>query len=227
MEKSNSIASLAAAMAKAQAKLPVVKFDARNDFLSYKYATLGQVVSVSVPVMAEHGLSIVQLPVSQDGRVGVTSILMHESGEWLSDTITVVPESKKGLSYNQTVGVALTYLRRYAWASMLGLVSDEDTDGDPMAGASEENGEANKKVTAVLSRTWSIDQMEAVIEASNGGIAEHEDAAQVLDMSTLPESAPVKTVASWMKHYMSSDAADPFLKAASANEAYAKAKKGK
>lgn len=129
MNKSSSIVKLASALAKAQAEMPVVKMNATNPFLKNKYADLGAVIETSRPILAKHGLAITQQPVSSDGKIGVTSVLIHESGEWLEDTIFIEATDSKGLSSAQNAGVVISYLRRYSWSAILGLYADEDNDG--------------------------------------------------------------------------------------------------
>jgi len=129
MKKSEQIAKLAGALSKAQAEMPAVKQNATNPFLKNKYADLGAVIETSRPVLARHGLAIAQSPVSDGDKIGVTTILTHESGEWMEDTIFINVTDGKGLSSAQNAGVVISYLRRYSWASMLGLYADEDTDG--------------------------------------------------------------------------------------------------
>ncbi len=223
MNSSATLSKLASALAKVQSNLPKVKFDKQNKFLNNKYSTLGALIEAAIPVISTEGLSIMQFPTSHEGRVGVRSILMHESGEYIEDTITIVPEASKGLTVNQAAGVTITYLRRYAFAAILGLVSDEDTDGDT---TDQKAYETSDKVKEQMKRIWSIDAMETVLAASSGLVTEHMDASQILDMSVLPADAPLKTVESWMKHYVKSQGTTSLAKAAEANEAYQKAKNG-
>lgn len=154
MTRSESLTHLATALAKAQAEMPVAVFDATNPFLKSKYATLGSVIQASRPILAKHKLSLVQFPISHphpacghplpsDGRgdgahgvtrptvelVGVESILTHESGEFVAERILIPLTEEKGKSKVQSAGSTLTYLRRYSWASILGMYSDEDSDG--------------------------------------------------------------------------------------------------
>jgi hypothetical protein len=225
MNSSNTIVKLSMALSKAQAEMPKVKFDAKNPFLKNAYATLGAVIDASRAVLAKNGLALTQFPISQEGRVGVRSILTHESGEYIEDTVTLVPEMSKGLSINQSAGVTITYLRRYAWVSILGMYADEDTDGN---GEGEQGTvDANNRVKEVMSRKWTPQQTEAVsIAILDAGLEPitAEEASGILDLSVLPIDAPVKTVQSWTKHYMRSDG-DVLDKAASANQAYMAAKK--
>lgn len=138
MNKSESIKELAIALAKAQGEMPVVKMDAKNPFLKYKYATLGAVINACRPILAKHNFSVVQLPVSDGDKIGVDTMLIHSSGEWIGDVVFVSTEEQKGLSQAQTTGVSITYLRRYSLASLLGIYADEDTDAGENHG---ENGE--------------------------------------------------------------------------------------
>lgn len=223
--KSESIKNLAFALARAQAKMPVALFDAKNPFLKNKYASLGAVISASKPVLAEYGLSIAQFPYSQEGRVGVTSILMHESGEYIEQTITLVPEAAKGVSVNQAVGITITYLRRYAWAAILGMYADEDGDGA--------NAHANDVVEKVMAdpntgeipmeRVWSLEQLEVGHKALG---AEYDDVAPILNLSVLSDSAPIGTVKSWFTHFTKAEG-DNVARAQVANEAYITAKSKK
>lgn len=61
--------------------------------------------------------------------IGVESILMHESGEFVSERIVIPLVEEKGKTKVQCAGSTLTYLRRYSWAAILGMYSDEDSDG--------------------------------------------------------------------------------------------------
>jgi hypothetical protein len=135
MTRSESITHLATALAKAQAEMPVAPFDAQNKFLNNKYATLGAVIQASRPILAKHKLSLVQFPINggsatgDQPSIGVESVLAHESGEFITERILVPLTEEKGKSRVQSAGSTLTYLRRYSWASILGMYADEDTDG--------------------------------------------------------------------------------------------------
>ena len=129
MTRSESITHLAAAVAKAQAEMPVAVFDATNPFLKSKYASLGSVIQASRPILAKHKLSLVQFPISDAASIGVESILTHESGEFVAERILIPLTEEKGKTKVQCAGSTLTYLRRYSWAAILGMYSDEDGDG--------------------------------------------------------------------------------------------------
>jgi hypothetical protein len=157
MTRSENITHLAAALAKAQAEMPVAVFDATNPFLKSKYASLGSVIQASRPILAKHKLSLVQFPISEGGAgsplpagdgsgahgvtrptgdyIGVESILTHESGEFVAERVVIPLTEEKGKTKVQCAGSTLTYLRRYSWAAILGMYSDEDSDGGSPAQA--------------------------------------------------------------------------------------------
>lgn len=128
MQQSETIAQLAAAFAKAQASIEAAKKDAENPFFKSKYADLGEVWRVVKDAFSPHGLSVIQLPETdpEAGTVTLTTILLHESGEWLSGTmpVRVVKDDPQG------VGSGITYARRYALAGLCGVVSETDDDGE-------------------------------------------------------------------------------------------------
>ena len=159
----SSLELLGAALAKAQAEMPPVKFDSTNPFLKNRYATLGAVIETSRPILAKHGLAIAQFPVSSEGEVqvitsdadkpdtqvtthrkgvvsvGIRTVLMHESGQSLESSILLPMIKEKGKSEAQVAGSVFSYLRRYAWASVLGIYADEDTDGNDTRGGSDDD----------------------------------------------------------------------------------------
>ena len=130
MNKSESIQNLAAALSKAQAEFPVIKFDSVNPFLKNGYASLGAVIAGTRPVLAKNGLAVTQLTFGEDGVVGVETMLTHSSGEWISDRVSMQVGEERGKSSAQVAGSIITYLRRYSLAAILGMYSDEDTDGN-------------------------------------------------------------------------------------------------
>jgi len=130
MNKSESIQNLSAALSKAQAEYPAIKFDSVNPFLKNGYASLGAIIAGARPVNAKHGLSVSQLTFGEDGVAGVETVLMHTSGEWISQSISMPIGDEKGKSNAQVAGSIVTYLRRYSLASILGIYSDEDGDGN-------------------------------------------------------------------------------------------------
>lgn len=144
MQHSEHIGKLLAALVKAQADIKTIGYDSKNTFFNAKYASLTAIVENIRPILARHGLVVVQGSENTryDARdvvmsLDVTATLFHESGEWLRVSHTVPVEAdpiSKGSDIRmpnpQTIGKAVTYGRRYVLSSLLCLVTDEDTDGN-------------------------------------------------------------------------------------------------
>lgn len=135
MNRSNELNELAVALSEAQGKMKPAKMNATNPFLKNKYADLGAVMDACRDVLSECGLSFVQMaftPPSEEfgAAVGVETMLLHSSGQWLSERFVLPVGDEKGKSVMQVAGSAITYARRYALAAMLGIVADEDADGN-------------------------------------------------------------------------------------------------
>lgn len=129
-QMSEQINELAGALAKAQGELKPASMNATNPFLKSRYADLGSVIEAAKVVLPKHGLSVSQLVSSDADKIAVTTILMHASGQWLKDTASLVMGEERGKSAAQVAGSIITYMRRYAYASIVGIYADEDTDGE-------------------------------------------------------------------------------------------------
>lgn len=137
MNKSESISKLAPALVKATAKIKAVKMDAENPYYHSKYATLGAMIDVAKPILAEFALATPAFMVSGLGTVGIEQWIIHESGEYISDTILLpLPEESK-IRVAQEMGATVSYLRRYALSALLGMYADEDGDGEPRSGTAK------------------------------------------------------------------------------------------
>ena len=148
MSQSETINEIAAALALAQAKMPSAKFNSTNPFLHNEYADLGAVIEASRAVLADNGLAVSQLVVGGDGSVGVETILMHKSGQWIASTISLPTGDEKGKSQAQVAGSIISYLRRYSLVSMLGIYADKDDDGNKPAAKVEQPAPAKKPAPA-------------------------------------------------------------------------------
>lgn len=130
MEHSETLGHLAAALVKAQAAMPKAQENATNPFLRNKYADLDSVWEAARGPLAANGLSVAQFPTSAPDAIGLTTILLHESGEWISDTIYLPVVDEKGKSLAQVAGSIISYLRRYGISAVLGITTGEDDDGN-------------------------------------------------------------------------------------------------
>lgn len=133
MQHSESIANLAAALSKAQGEIDGARKHKANPFFNSKYADLAEIWDACREALGANGLAVAQFPVSSEQGVGVETMLMHSSGEWLSQEFFLpISENKKGEANAQGGGSCITYARRYALAAVVG-VCPEDDDGNAAA----------------------------------------------------------------------------------------------
>ena len=122
MEKSETIGKLTLALSKVQSKLRPAKENSKNPFFKSSYADLGSVWDSVRKLLSDNELAIIQMPTDVGG---VTTILSHSSGEYLASTCYIpAKEDAHG------VGSAISYARRYALASFVGVITGDDDDGN-------------------------------------------------------------------------------------------------
>jgi len=125
----NNPGALYTALAKAQAEMSNVIKDSANPHFRSKFASLAAVRDVVIPALSAQGISIVQMPGNtEDGRVSIRTMLLHESGTLDCGTVATTVTVRGG-NEAQALGSALTYLRRYALSAIAG-VAQEDDDGN-------------------------------------------------------------------------------------------------
>ncbi|MBF5007631.1 ERF family protein [Diaphorobacter caeni] len=123
MITSESLAKIAPAVLAAQQTITFAAKDAVNGHLRNKYADLPAVIDAVKTALNDNGIAFMQTgSPSDDGKLHLTTRLLHTSGEWLQDTI-VMPLPKQD---PQGYGSAMTYARRYGLASITGLYQDDD-----------------------------------------------------------------------------------------------------
>ena len=198
MDKSESITKLSAALVKAQSQMKPAPMNAVNPFLKNKYADLGAIIQTAAPTLNGNGLAYVQTVGGHDDQVSVTTMLIHESGEYISDTVSMATGTEKGKSAAQVAGSIVTYLRRYSLASICGIYADEDTDGSAPASKPAE------KITikSTPEKVWQYDVVQAVM-ASDARITAPQHAVAMLNMSKVLDSATVtpELATKWTEQY--------------------------
>ena len=150
MKHSESISAIAKALAEFQAEVSDPVMDEDKDYvtktgrkINLKYASIKSIMKTVRPVLAKHGIAVMQEPKTEGNRVTITTILMHSSGEW----IEFEPFSMNAsTAIAQEIGSATTYAKRYSIAAILGLGAEEDDDGNGATeGIDTKNGKSEKK----------------------------------------------------------------------------------
>ena len=123
MKTSETISNIAAALVKAQANIHGAVKDSTNPHFKSKYADLSSVMEAVKQPLLEQGIAIVQATEpSEANEVRLSTMLLHQSGEFIADTITVPLNKNDAQGY----GSAMTYARRYGLQAMTGCCPEDD-----------------------------------------------------------------------------------------------------
>lgn len=134
--QSESIGDLAAALAEAQSGLTLPKKNREvtvkttNGQYKFEYTTLDAMIEHVRESLTAHGLWFIQTITRDNGETCLETMLTHKSGQWVRGRVPV----PGGAGKMQEFGSALTYLKRYALAGMLGIASEDDDDANAADG---------------------------------------------------------------------------------------------
>lgn len=133
------------AMAKAQGQMEAAAKDSKNPAFNSRYADLAAVWDAVREPLSKNGLAVIQHPLEAgEKRVGLTTILTHESGQSLQFNYTM-PIGDRVTA--QAVGSAITYARRYSLMAVCGIAPDDD-DGNAASGKSTTSQTATQPLDA-------------------------------------------------------------------------------
>jgi hypothetical protein len=139
---SETIGAIAAALAKAQAELtnPEKSLTAtirspfpREEDRTFRYASLSSGLAIVRKCLGRHEIAAVQTTAidNEMGLIRLTTVLAHSSGEWVSSDWPVCPVSETAAPHR--LGAALTYARRYALFTLVGIAGEDDADAPDLA----------------------------------------------------------------------------------------------
>ena len=130
MKFSESISNISSALCLFQSIVENPKKNSENPHFRSKYADLDEIINTIRPALEKTGLAFIQNPVKDEsGNIGVYTILLHKSGEFIQFDPVFIPVGK---ATPHQVGAALTYARRYSLAAALGIAVDDDDDGNSL-----------------------------------------------------------------------------------------------
>ena len=151
MKRSESIANFAEAFAKFQAEVTDPKMDESTEYITksgkrinFKYASLKEIMKTIRPVLAKHGICIMQEPKMDGNKVSITTILLHSSGEFVEFEPTIMNAISP---MAQEIGSAITYGRRYSVSAVLGLGAEDDDDGNAAQDGVENKSKKTEETT--------------------------------------------------------------------------------
>jgi hypothetical protein len=130
MDKSETLEKLGEALAKAQGQILDAKRDSNNPFFKSRYADLASVWEACRKPLSDNGLAVIQTIELKEGKRYVTTMLLHNSGQYISSELdlTLKEETMQG------IGSAITYARRYSLSALVGVAPDDDDDGEAANG---------------------------------------------------------------------------------------------
>lgn len=167
-QTSDSINQIAKALVLAQLKMSTAKKEAQNPFFKSKYADLNSVREACIPALNEAGISVVQ-PIMYIGEKSfIKTILLHESGEFIS-CLTEVLCSKPNDA--QSLGSGQTYARRYGLQALC-CVGTEDDDGN--AASDKKVPAKQNEAVATVNPPTIYDKYEQALESAGFTDAEKE-----------------------------------------------------
>ena len=158
---SDSIKNLAVAQANVQKEIEDIAKDSEG--YGYKYTSYDALVKHLRPLLTKHGISFIQMPVGHDNQIGVRTVYMHTSGEWISSVVLSPIVESRQMNVYQSVGSAITYFRRYSLSAFVGIASDEDNDASTVQVKPKPKQETVKKPAKVKVSGDPISSTDAVI----------------------------------------------------------------
>ena len=147
-----TIKNLAKALVKATAQIEGASKDSTNPHFRNKYVDLASVTDAIKKPLNDNGLTYSQIIHRLEGGVGVETLIIHESGETMSNGITFVPAPKND---PHGYGSALTYARRYSLSACFGVIQEDD----------DANGASNKLPVQVPAKPVTKPQPPKTVQA--------------------------------------------------------------
>lgn len=131
MNNSNELDQIFKALSVFQGELENASKNVEKSGISWKYADLAECINTAKPHLAKNGLAVTQFMGMTNGKQSLTTMLTHSSGQYISDETELpnaVLNGASGKNPAQVLGSAITYVRRYNYAAIIGM-AQEDDDG--------------------------------------------------------------------------------------------------
>lgn len=125
-ETSPNVGAIGEALAAAQGEIRNAQVDSENPHFRSKFTSLAGVIDAVREPLAKHKIARPQFLVTRGEAVGIKTVLIHASGQWIAGTAWCAPERPGP----QAMGSVTTYLRRYSLAAVTGLAQDDDDDAE-------------------------------------------------------------------------------------------------
>jgi hypothetical protein len=206
MNRSEQINELAAALSKAQGLIKGAVKGKENSFYHSAYADLPAVMDACRESLSKNNIAVIQAPefsTAPDGFVEmwIDTMLAHSSGQWISSRYPVKPTKDDPQGY----GSAITYARRYALMSMVGVVADDGSDDDGNAASGHSSAPSKpippKKAAETAGRTQQTDAAADAAKAFGQKVLTTLGGFRTKDEYKLWDSPEVETKIAKLKQY--------------------------
>jgi hypothetical protein len=160
LEDAIPVTSIWKAIADFQQEVPIIHKDTQG--YGYTYADLSRILQVITPYLKKHNLGFVQ-PLEANGQL--RTVIFHTISNQSIESVVDIPQGAqlKGMNEFQVYGSAVTYFRRYALSSFLGLVTDKDLDAAGTQTTPAKQGLSNerydKAVEAIKTGQYTKDEL--------------------------------------------------------------------
>lgn len=163
MAKSEQINELALALSKVQGEIEGAIKDAMNPHFKSKYADLTSCWESCREQLSKHEIAVVQSNDDTDTHLCLTTTLIHKSGQWIDGTLKMERKvddkgARKDMNAQQ-IGSAITYFRRYALCSMIGICPEDD-DANAI---SQKNDARNAQPPLILMTQYQVLEIEQLL----------------------------------------------------------------
>lgn len=177
-------ANLYEALAKAQAEMPNAKFNKKNPHFGNRYADLASIREACRLPLSKNGLSVLQIiEIDEKNGMVLKTRLAHISGAFIESEFLLKSEKNT----IQGFGSALTYAKRYSLASLLGIVADEDDDGEMAVEGEKVLKNYPKKENSFITKEQMKDIQKLLIKLTFDEKMNFFKWLQIDDLSDLPQ----------------------------------------
>lgn len=161
---SEDIKELVAALCKAQGVMKPAVFNKTNPHFKNKYADFTSCMECCREPLASNGLSVMQYCETVNEKLMLVTMLAHVSGQWMKSFFPLIPMKMD----SQGIGSAMSYAKRYSLSALVGIVSEDDDDGEAAHGRHMQNGNSQAKapVAAVANVSYATPVLKVKITAS-------------------------------------------------------------
>jgi len=180
MKTSTTVEKIAPALLKAQKEITFAVKDSTNPHFKSSYADLESVIEAIKKPLNDNGIIFIQsFSPSESGKLNLTTRLMHESGEWIEDELTMPLQKNDAQGY----GSAATYSRRYALAAITGLYQADD-DGNEASKPQTLSDAKAEELLSLIRFATDIPQIAIYLKLASKNGASKEQLTKLTSMAT-------------------------------------------